>query len=140
MCGLAIAVCCRYSSTRAASADELCFQLDGHTRAVRLVDPFDAMLLDVARHPFDAGRDVDTLAATVHDLGLVFLRVDLDLVVMCGLLHRNLGDDLYWLAGGLHAVHSSRANADALLPTALAEAVELRPVEQFAEDSAGFVS
>ncbi len=46
----------------------------------------------------------------------------------------DFGDDLHRLAGRLHAVHSGRADADALLPAALPQAVKLRAVQQLAED------
>src|SRR5690606_19711301 len=60
--------------------------------------------------------------------------VDLDLVVVGRLLGADLRDDLYWLAGGLHAVHAGGRDADPLLPAALPQAMKLAPVEQLAED------
>ena len=43
-------------------------------------------------------------------------------------------DDLHRLAGREHAVHAGGADADALLAAAHPQAVELRAVEQLAED------
>ena len=69
----------------AAAADVLGFQLDRHPRAVRLLDPFDAVLGDRAP-PLSPGRDVDPFAAAVENLRLVLLGVDLDFVVVGRLL------------------------------------------------------
>ena len=56
---------------------------------------------------------------------------------------RPLGDlrhDLDRLAGGQQAVHAGRADADALLAAAHPQAVELRAVEQLAEDQGDLLS
>ena len=108
-------------------------ELDGHSRSVIHFDPLDAVLFDDLAGRF-AGRNVVAFAAAVEDLGQVSLGVDLDFVVMRRLARGNLGDDLYRLARGEHAVHASGADADALLAAAHAQAVELRAVEQLAED------
>ena len=97
------------------------------------LDPLDAVLLDVLAARL-AGRNVDPFAPAVEDLGLVLLGVDLDFVVMGRLALRDLRDDLHRLAGGQHAVHAGGADADALLAAAHPQAMELRAVEQLAED------
>ena len=84
--------------------------------------------------PFVARRNVDAFALAVENLRLVPLGVDLDFEVVGRLLLADLRDDLHRLAGRQHAVHAGRADADALLPAALPQAVELRAVEQLAED------
>ena len=60
------------------------FQLDGHPGAVVQVDPFDAVLLDVFG-PLLARWNVDAVASAIENLGMVFLRIDLNLVVVSGL-------------------------------------------------------
>lgn len=115
------------------ASDELGFQLDSYPRAVRLLDPLDAVLFDIL-FPFVARRNVNSLAFAVENAGLVFLGVDLDLIVMSRFSCSHFRDDLHRLAGSLYAIHASGGNADALLATALAESMELRAVEKFAED------
>ena len=97
------------------------------------VDPLDAVLLDelVAQA---VGRNLDALAPAVENLGQVPLGVDLDFVVMGRIALRDLRHDLDRLAGGQQAVHAGGADADALLAAAHPQAVELRAVEQLAED------
>ena len=80
------------------------------------------------------GRNLDAFAPAVEDLGHVPLRVDLDFVVMGRLALGDLRDDFDRLAGGHQAVHAGRADADALLAAAHPHAMELRAVEQLAED------
>jgi len=74
-------------------------------------------------------RDIDPFAAPVEDLRLVLLCVDLNFVVVGGFVGADFRDNFYGLAGGLHAVHASGADADALLSATLAEPVELRAIE-----------
>ena len=133
MCGLAIAVCVQILVDAAAAAGELRFELDRHSRAVRLIDPLDAVLLAIG-FALLTRRNVDAFAVAVEDLRLVPLRVDLNFVVVGRLLRVDPRDDLHRLAGRLHAVHAGRADADALLPAALPQPVELRAVQQLAED------
>src|SRR5262249_52265502 len=83
---------------------------------------------------FLVGRDVDAFAASVENLRLVFLGVDLDFVVVGRLFDADFRDNLHRLTGGLHAVHSGGTDADALLAAALAGSVELPAVEQLAKD------
>ncbi len=117
----------------AAAPVILGFQLDRHSRAVIQVDPFDAMLRDILR-PLFARRNVVAFAPAVENLGKVLLRVDLNFVVVGRLALRDLGNDLHWLAGREHAVHAGRADADPLLAAAHPQAMELRAVQQLAED------
>ena len=65
----------------AAPANKLGFQFDRHARAVRLIDPFDAVLLDVEPPLFRRG-DVDASPLPLRILGSLRLRVDLDFVVV----------------------------------------------------------
>ena len=117
----------------AAAALVAGLQLDRDPRAVVQVDPLDPVLLDqfVAQA---VGRNLDALAPAVENLGQVPLGVDLDLVVVGRIALGDLRHDLDRLAGGQQAVHAGRADADALLPAAHPHAVELRAVEQLAED------
>ena len=117
----------------AAAALVAGLQLDRDPRAVVQVDPLDPVLLDqfVAQA---VGRNLDALAPAVENLGQVPLGVDLDFVVMGRIALGDLRHDLDRLAGGQQAVHAGRADADALLPAAHPHAVELRAVEQLAED------
>ena len=118
----------------AAAALVAGFQLDGDPRAVLdALLPLDAVLLDELLAQA-VGRNLDAVAAAVEDFGHVPLRVDLDFVVMGRIALRDLRDDLDRLAGGQQAVHARGADADALLAAAHAHAVELRAVEQLAED------
>jgi hypothetical protein len=68
------------------------------------------------------------------DLRVVLLRVDQDLEAVGGLPDAGSGDDPDRLAGREHPVHPGGADADALLPAALPEAVEFRAVEKLPED------
>src|SRR4029079_569582 len=54
----------------AAAADELGFELDRHTRAVRSIFPLNAVLLAIG-FPLFAGRNVFAFALAVEDLGFV---------------------------------------------------------------------
>ena len=118
----------------AAAALVAGLQLDRDARAVLdALLPLDPVLLDelVAQA---VGRNLDAVAAAVENLRHVPLRVDLDFVIMGRIAPRDLRDDLDRLAGGQQAVHARRADADALLAAAHPHAVELRAVEQLAED------
>ena len=97
------------------------------------IDPLDAVLLDQFLAQA-VGRDFDAFAAAVEDFGQIALGVDLDFVVVGRFAFRDLRHDLDRLAGGQQAVHAGGADADALLPAAHPHAVELRAVEQLAED------
>ena len=118
----------------AAAALVAGLQLDRHPRAVVDVDPLDAVFLDglAARV---VGRDLHAFAAAVEDFGPVPLGVDLDFVVM----GRRRGCETFdMILTGLPVVSRpympGGADADALLPAAHPQAVELRAVEQLAED------
>ena len=101
--------------------------------AVVLRHPLDGVLLHQLGAPL-AGRDVDSLPLAVQDLGLIGLGVDPQFVVVGGMLGVDLGDDLHRLAGGEHAIHARRRDADALLAAAHPEAMKLGTVEELAED------
>lgn len=59
--------------------------------------PDDAMLLDVLA-PLFACRNVDAIASTVDDLGLILFCVDLQFKVVRWLAYGYFADDLYRLA------------------------------------------
>ena len=108
-------------------------QLDRHPGAVLDLDPLDAGLVHF-RPAGLGGRDVLTLSLAVEDLGQVSLGVDLDLVVVQRLALADLGDDPHRPAGGQQPIHAGGADADPLLAAAHPQAVELRAVQQPAED------
>ena len=86
--------------------------------------------------------DLDPGAVRLLPLGLLVLQnqrlvlpgVDRDLEEVGQRLRRRPRHDGHRLAGGELAVHAGRRDADALLAALLLEAVELRTVEQLAED------
>ena len=88
----------------------------------------------MASAPFLPGGMSTPSPLPLRICGCVPLRVDLNFVVVGRLVGADLRDDLHRLAGRLHAVHAGRADADALLPAALPQAVKLRAVQQLAED------
>src|SRR5262249_8343701 len=119
-------------------------------RDVRQLDVWirDDRLLDVLVH-----RRAALLVATLHlerhlraprrlpgdlflleDARLVLLGVDLHLEVVRGRAGAGARDDLHRLAGGELAVHAGRRDADALLPAALSQPMELRAVQELRED------
>src|SRR6266581_2185138 len=133
-----------------AAAYVASFQLDRHAGAasdilmmmrmliMRVRDgivgyPFDALISDVLVSLF-AGGNVFAVPLAVDDLRQVPLGVDLNFEVVGRLFGGRYGDDLDRLAGGEHSIHARRTDADSLLATAHAQPVEVRPVEQFAED------
>ena len=124
----------------AAAPLKLRLHFDRHPRAVvdrlSLVvfgNPLDGVLLHQFRATL-AGGDVDALSLAVEDLGLIGFGVDPQFGIVGGMLGVDLGDDLHRLARGEHAVHAGGRDADPLLAAAHPQPVELRPVEQFAED------
>ena len=99
-----------------------------HRGAALLVAP-----LDLERH-LRAALVLPVDLLVLEDPRLVLLGVDLDFEVVGGAARAGARDDLHRLAGGEQAVHAGRGDADALLAAAHAQAVELRAVEQLAED------
>ena len=81
-----------------------------------------------------AGRKIDSLPLAIEDLRLVGLRVDPQFVVVGRFLGGDLRDDLHRLAGREHAVHPGGRDPDPLLAATHPQAVELRAVEELAED------
>ena len=124
----------------AAATLELRLHLDRHARAVidRVAEVVDGHPLDVMLgHQVGcrlAGRKIDSFPLAVEDLRLVGFRVDPQLVVVGRLLEGGLRDDLHRLAGREHAVHPGGRDPDPLLAAAHPQAVELRAVEELAED------
>jgi hypothetical protein len=124
----------------APAALELRLHLDRDPRAVVdrfaavvLRDPLDGVLL----HQLDARlarRNVDAGPLAVEDFRLVGLGVDPQLGVVGRVPGVDPRDDLHRLAGGEHAIHAGRRDADALLAAAHPQPVKLGTVEQLAED------
>jgi hypothetical protein len=81
-----------------------------------------------------AAQRASSVVVSLTSLGLVGLGVDLQLDQVRRPARARLGDDDGGLACGHLAVHDGGADADALLPAALLEAVELGAVQELAED------
>ena len=80
------------------------------------------------------GLDDHAFALAVENLRAVALGVDLQLVVVRVGALGDLRHDLHRLAGRQQAVHAGGADPDALLAAAHPHAVELRAVEELAEN------
>jgi len=68
------------------------------------------------------------------NLGLILLGVDLKFVVVGRFPRRRSRRNPDWLAGSQQTVHARGGDAYSLLPPGHLESVELRPVQQLAED------
>ena len=123
----------------AAAALVTGLQFDRHARAVIDFDPFDAVLLNVAA-ALVVGLDDHAFALAVEDLRAVALGVDLQLVVVRVGALGDLRHDLHRLAGREQAVHAGGADADALLAAAHPHAVELRAVQELAENQGNLLA
>ena len=105
----------------------------GTDRRWIMSDPGDPAIGDMLQ-PLFARRNVFPFALAVDDLGMVPLGVDLQFEVMRRFTRRRLGDDQHRFAGGEHPVHAGGADANPLLPAAHPQPMELRTVQQFAEN------
>src|SRR5262249_36455397 len=101
-----------------------------------LVDRRTALLipaLHLQRH-LRAARRLPGDLLLLEDAWLVLLGVDLHLEVVRGRACTGARDDLHRLAGSELTVHAGRRDADALLPAALPQPMELRAVQELGED------
>src|SRR2546426_337807 len=115
-------------------------QLDVRIGNDRLLDvlvhrgaPLLVTALDLHGHLGSAGELPGDLLL-LQNPRLVLLGVDLHFEVVRGRPRTGAGDDLDGLAGRELPVHAGRRDADALLPSAHAQPMELRPIEQLRED------
>ncbi len=101
-----------------------------------LIDRAFALLVDRLEFHLDARpvRAFPLDRAVVEYDGRVLLGVDLEFVAVRRRARAGARRDLDRSAGGELRVHPRRGDADALLSARLAQLVELRPVEQLAED------